>query len=525
MSYCLNPTCTKPENPNQAEFCQTCGTKLVLRDRYRISKVLGRGGFGTTFLSVDMGLPGQPTCVVKQLRPAVSAPQILQMARELFQREASTLGKVGNHPQLPRLLDYFELGQEFYLVQDYIAGATLQQEVRRSGVLNEAAVRSVLTEVLPILDYLHGQEVIHRDIKPANLIRRSIDNRLVLIDFGAVKDQVNAAMMSNPDEHSTFTSFAVGTPGYAPPEQLAMRPVYASDLYALGVTCVFLLTGKSPKDLNYDAKTGLFLWHNLVNISPRLREILDKMLELSLRDRYQSAQEVLRVLDLQPHLDQLAQGLSVQQTQPIQPSPVKAEPSPPSLPSPAARHAGAIRSQQARLEAAGISTRPRGGRTNETGDLSVAIKGPVTGAIKGQAGVASKTKLDAAKLIEAYRKGRRDFTNQDLRSLVLRKAHLAEAVFHQAQLNDIDLQGANLFNANLGRASLTKANLRDANLQKAYLSYADLAGADLRGANLSDAYLSNANLRGTNLCGAILSGATVTEEQLALAHTNWRTRR
>ena len=121
MSYCLNPACTNPTNLPQDTTCQTCGTQLVMNQRYRASRVLGRGGFATTFLAVDQSLPGQPSCVIKQLRPVLSAPHILDMSRELFQREASTLGKVGNHPQLPRLLDYFEADKEFYLIQEYIA--------------------------------------------------------------------------------------------------------------------------------------------------------------------------------------------------------------------------------------------------------------------------------------------------------------------------------------------------------------------------------------------------------------------
>ena len=221
MSYCLNPTCTHPKNMSHDQTCQACGAQLVLNNRYRATRILGRGGFATTFLAIDQTLPGTPECVIKQLRPVVSAPHILEMSRELFQREAAILGKIGNHPHLPRLLDYFELEQEFYLIQEYIGGATLQQEVRRFGPFEEPMVLTVLQEVLPLMEYLHNQQVIHRDIKPANIIRRSFDNKLVLIDFGAVKDQVSQTAIANPHEHSTLTTFAVGTPGFAPPEQMA----------------------------------------------------------------------------------------------------------------------------------------------------------------------------------------------------------------------------------------------------------------------------------------------------------------
>lgn len=511
MSYCLNPACPNPNNPTHTELCQACGAKLLLRDRYRSTQSLGRGGFGATFLAADEALPGRPTCVIKQLRPAASAPHVLQMARELFEREATILGKIGNHPQIPRLLDYFELNQEFYLVQEHVSGLTLQQEVKRSGALDEPGVRMVLGEVLPILDYIHTQAVIHRDIKPANLIRRSIDNKFVLIDFGAVKDQVSQTVIANSTDDSPFTTFAVGTPGYAPPEQMAMRPVYASDIYALGVTCVYLLTGKSPKDLGFDSETGDLRWQGRVNISDRFANVLKKMLEVSLRHRYQSAKEILRTLDLEPHLGSLSQGMVTY------PRGGGTSDQPPSTGanSPAARAAIAVRAQQARREAINGSQTHSLRRT--PGSVGDAPSTPLTSVTKG------KGKLSANGLQTAYSKGRRDFTLQDLSSLKLQKINLPDAIFNQANLQKTDLHGANLFNVNFGRASLAGSSLRDANLSKAYLSYADLEGADLRGADLSHAYLNNANLRGTNLCGANLTGATISPEQLAMARTNWAT--
>ncbi len=282
-----------------------------MRDRYRVTKALAQGGFGATFLAQDEGLPGEPICVIKQLRPTASAPELLEMSRELFAREANTLGKIGNHPQVPRLLDYFEDDQQFYLVQEYVSGWTLQEEVKRSGPFSEAGAKQFLSEILPMLEYIHGRQVIHRDIKPANLIRRSEDRKLVLIDFGAVKNQVNQTAASS-SEHTAFTTFAVGTPGFAPPEQFAMRPVYASDIYAVGVTCIYLLTGKSPKDLDYNPLTGEMLWQHKVQISAHFGEVLRKMLEGSVRHRYQSANEVLKALEMEPYLDSLAKGLSTQ---------------------------------------------------------------------------------------------------------------------------------------------------------------------------------------------------------------------
>ena len=220
MSYCLNPSCPKPVNHPKAKKCKACGSKLLLRDRYHLVKGLGKGGFGATFLAADLSLPGNPLCVIKQLRPSTDNPNFLSMARELFEREAKTLGKVGNHPQIPRLLDYFEDRQQFYLVQEFVKGNTLQQEVKKYGVFDEAKARQVLTEILIILRDIHAQKVIHRDIKPANILRREIDNKLVLIDFGVVKNQVNTIAAGNGDQ-TALTAFAVGTPGFAPPRTIS----------------------------------------------------------------------------------------------------------------------------------------------------------------------------------------------------------------------------------------------------------------------------------------------------------------
>jgi serine/threonine-protein kinase len=533
MSYCLNPACLNPENLVNTELCQACGSKLLLRDRYRVVQALGQGGFGATFLSKDESLPGSPYCVIKQLRPAASSAHVLQMARDLFQREAKTLGKIGNHPQVPRLLDYFEINQEFYLVQEYISGSTLQQEVKRSGPFSEVGVKQFLSEVLPMLHYIHNQQVIHRDIKPANLIRRSQDKKLVLIDFGAVKDQVNP-VRAGASEQTALTAYAIGTPGYAPPEQMAMRPVYASDIYALGVTCLYLLTGKSPKDMDYDPSTGEILWRDYVHISEHFADVLMKMLEVSVRHRYQNATEVLRALDLEPYLDSLARGMVSQPNRSPRPgvAPTTIDrsdlTSPSSPSSPSARMAAAIRARHAakaipevsRSEA--TSLQPGSPRRRAMLQSSSSTTSVNSGGIVSRAS-AIVPKPIAGDLLSAYAKGKRDFTLHDLSSLNLAKTDLSGANFHQAKLHKINLVGANLFNADFGRASLSQAVLRNANLARAYLNHADLAGADLRGADLSYAYLSNANLRGANLCGADLTGAKVSDEQLAMARTNWAT--
>jgi len=309
MTYCIAPDCPQPKNALNARICATCCSKLWLRDRYRVLGALGRGGFGATFLARDQSLPGHPSCVIKQLRPTTSVPSLLEMARDLFQREANILGKIGNHPQLPRLLDYFEIAQEFYLVQEYVSGSTLQKEVKLNGPFSEVRVKRFLTEILPVVQYIHSHKIIHRDIKPANLIRREQDQQLVMIDFGAVKDKVRPPEIDHSDE-TALTAYAIGTPGYAPPEQMAMRPVYASDLYAIGVTCVYLLTGRSPKDLPYDSQSGELRWQDYTAVSSHFAKILQKMLNISVRDRYQMASEILQDLDLEPYLDSLSQNMA-----------------------------------------------------------------------------------------------------------------------------------------------------------------------------------------------------------------------
>ncbi|MEB3294816.1 MAG: serine/threonine-protein kinase [Synechococcales bacterium] len=528
MSYCLNPGCPNPENLMDAEFCQACGAKLLLNDRYRVLHALGQGGFGATYLARDEILPGQPNCVIKQLRPNATAPNVMQMARELFEREANTLGKIGNHPQIPRLLDYFEAYQEFYLVQEYVSGSTLQQEVkRRNGdYFTEYEVKQFLLEILPVLSYIHQNKVIHRDIKPANLIRRSHDQKLVLIDFGAVKNDVST-IITAASENTAFTSYAIGTPGFAPPEQMAMRPVFASDIYALGVTCIYLLTGKAPKDMRYDHQTGELLWRQHIHVSSYFAQVLQKMLEVSVRHRYQTADALLSALQSEEHQESLANSMNtVPKTGGGKRSDLDS--SARFSVSPAARDAAAIRARQQNFKS--DSGNLQGGlmrhqRTAAARAVSTAMR---TGDSRGRSsntGGHSKTpqKLSAVELQNYYAKGRRDFSSHALEGLQLGRADLSGANFHQASLKQVNLQGAVLNNTDFGRSNLSQANLRDAQMVKAYLSNADLQDADLRGADLTNAYLLNANLRGANLCGANLTNCKISPEQLAMARTNWMT--
>ncbi|MBE9079309.1 pentapeptide repeat-containing protein [Romeria aff. gracilis LEGE 07310] len=515
MSYCISSDCPNPKNASADQYCQACGEKLRLRDRYRVLGALGRGGFGATFLARDEALPGHPPCVVKQLRPTAEAPHLLEMARDLFQREAAILGKIGNHPQIPRLLDYFEISQEFFLIQEYISGSTLQQEVKRGGPFSEAGTKQFLSEVLPMLQYVHSHQVIHRDIKPANLIRRKQDKQLVLIDFGAVKDKVNPVQPSQTGQ-TALTAYAIGTPGYAPPEQMALRPVYASDLYSVGVTCVYLLTGKAPKDLAYDPQTGEMRWQEGLYISDHFAKVMAKLLESSVRHRYQSTDEVLRDLDLEPYLESLSQNLAF----PAASVQVAEAPSADSLGeghvSPTARLAAAIRAQRERSQhrmgvAPGRQRFPTGASDALSSDRS------------GASPTSRTAKLTAKDIQAAYAKGRRDFSNQSLSGMGLQRVVLAGSSFAKSVLKKANLQGIDLSNANLSKADLGHATLRSAKLGGAYLGSANLEGCDLRGADLTRACLDQANLRDANLCGADLTDAAISDEQLAVARTNWTT--
>ncbi|MGK7889121.1 MAG: pentapeptide repeat-containing protein, partial [Leptolyngbyaceae cyanobacterium] len=446
-----------------------------------------------------------------------------------------TLGKIGNHPQVPQLLNFFEDNKEFYLVQEYIQGFNLQQEVKRSGPFSEAGVKQFLSEILPMIEYIHGQKVIHRDIKPANLIRREQDKKLVLIDFGAVKDKVNPERAS-ASEQTALTQYAIGTPGYAPPEQMAMRPIFASDVYALGVTCLFLLTGQSPKDMDYDPTTGELMWLEHVHISEHFSDVLQSMLEVSVRDRYQSATEVLRALDMVPYMDSLAEGMvSSSPARSKNPNNISDSASSVNVPaSPSSRLAAQIRARKNKHQKSGDLTGPRsmGRRSGQTGGRSGDLhsQGSVRPYRSQPKSVAPKSTsgLTADGVLAAYARGRRNFASCDLSSFNLQQASLEggnfhEANFRQARLAKTNFRGADLGGANFSQASLANAVLRDTNLVGAFLTNADLANADLRGANLSYAQLSNTNLRGANLCGADLTGAKVSADQLSMARTNWKT--
>jgi serine/threonine protein kinase, bacterial len=215
----------------------------LLHGRYKLINTLGHGGMCKVYLAEDTQNPEQPDCVVKTLKPALQDPQQLKTAKNLFQRGATALAKLGDHPQIPRLLDFFEEDDEFYTVEEFIQGHALTLEMQPGERWTEANVIDLLQEILPILEFIHGQNIIHRDIKPDNILRRDKDNQLVLIDFGAVR-QINVQPTTTVGPGRTGT--IVGTYGYMPTEQGHGNPRPNSDIYALGILCIQALTGLLP---------------------------------------------------------------------------------------------------------------------------------------------------------------------------------------------------------------------------------------------------------------------------------------
>ncbi|BAY11254.1 bifunctional serine/threonine-protein kinase/formylglycine-generating enzyme family protein [Calothrix sp. NIES-2098] len=300
MQICQNPNCSNPFNHDGNRFCVSCGHSnfgKLLRNRYRVLRLLGEGGFSRTYAAEDVDRLDAP-CVIKQFFPQVQGTGQRQKAAEFFKEEAFRLYELGeNHTQIPRLLAYFEQGSSLYLVQEFIQGKTLLQEVQ-GQCFTEQEIRQLLADLLPVLDFIHSHNVIHRDIKPENIIRRDSDGKPVLIDFGGAKQVTQTSLARQ--------ATVIYTIGYAPTEQMAGFACHASDLYALGVTCVRLLTQCLPlqnsdgqiEDHLYDAMSAKWLWperlqKNGIKISDGLAKILDKLLQHLPKDRYQSAAEVL----------------------------------------------------------------------------------------------------------------------------------------------------------------------------------------------------------------------------------------
>lgn len=283
-SSCKPPTTTR--------FPSSTQPAVLLKGRYRILDALGKGGCGETFLAVDTHKPSKPKCVIKQLKPATTDAVAHRIIRERFAREAAILETL-HSDQIPTLHAYFTEADEFYLVEDWIDGTDLKQKVREQGIFSETRVKGLLINLLPVLEYIHSRGIIHRDIKPDNIILRQCDGTPVLIDFGAVKEAVTTVVDSCDAHNSTIV---VGTPGFMSPEQAARKPVIASDLYSLGLTAIYLLTGKHPGDF-IDSLAETVSWRaHATNISSHFSEILGKAVQWRAPARYQTAREMLTAL-------------------------------------------------------------------------------------------------------------------------------------------------------------------------------------------------------------------------------------
>lgn len=312
--YCTRPNCPRPQNyfadlddsatlkTVQQKYCTTCGMTLILLGRYLSLKLLGRGGFGAAFLARDRYTPGMRRCVVKQFKPAFDLTSTqLEIAQKLFEREAEVLEELGSqHDQIPDLFAFFELtvpslqpGKQdklFYLVQEFIDGKNLEEELAEKGKFSEAEVLEVLRAILPVLKFVHENGSIHRDIKPSNIMRHG-NGKLYLLDFGAVKQVTKATGVA-----TSRGSTGIYSIGFAPPEQMAGGEVYPStDLYALAVTCLTLLTGKEPTEL-FDAYSNQWNWRTHATVSDAIADVLDRLLMIAPNQRFQSAASVMAAL-------------------------------------------------------------------------------------------------------------------------------------------------------------------------------------------------------------------------------------
>jgi len=301
MTQCLNPDCLKL-NPAQTIFCKTCGEKLVLAERYRPLKIIGQGGFRRTFQAVDEYKPSKPFCVIKQFFPQAQGTKTLEKAAELFAQEAERLDGLGRHPQIPEIFAYFTQDNRQYLVQEFIDGQNLQQELEESGAFDESQILELLKSLLPVLEFIHSQQVIHRDIKPENIIRRknnnqfdpvrassSPENNIILVDFGAAKYATMTAL--------AVTGTVIGSAGYVAPEQAAGKATFSSDIYSLGLTCIHLLTQVEPFDL-FDVSESDWVWRDYLKsrVSDEVGKILDKMIVGSTNKRFKNVGEILSLI-------------------------------------------------------------------------------------------------------------------------------------------------------------------------------------------------------------------------------------
>lgn len=281
-------------------------------ERYQVVQVFSQGIFCYTYLVEDTHFAERPNCVVKHFLPSNQCPIPVEIRRRLFNREVEALKKLNNYDLVPHLLSHFEDNLEFYLVQEFIEGHPLNVELSAGDRWSESKVFQLLQEILDILDFVHNYGLIHRDVKPSNIIRRKHDNRLVLIDFGAVKPIWNQLLKSQGKNSNfipiEYTTIAIGTPGYMPHEQQRGKPRPNSDIYALGMIAIQALTGVHPTQLPEDRNTGEIIWEHFAQVNTGLASVLNKMVHYHFKDRYNSAKEVLEALLPLTHMYTATQG-------------------------------------------------------------------------------------------------------------------------------------------------------------------------------------------------------------------------
>lgn len=269
----------------------------LINNRYLIQKTLGRGGFGRTYLALNNQRFNEP-CVLKEFLPDTQSPSIISKSKELFEREAKVLYQI-KHPQIPQFLALLTHQDKLFIVQEYIDGKTYLQilDDRLSSTrkpFSEAEVREWLLDMLPVLEYIHGCNIIHRDVSLENVMLPNNQSKPVLIDFGVVKEKFTQLFCSSSSQ-SFRQGSVVGKIGYSPPEQLRLGHCYpSSDMYALAVSALILLTGKMPHLLIDDSLN--WEWESHVNVSSSLAAILNKMLAPVPSERYQTATEVIAEL-------------------------------------------------------------------------------------------------------------------------------------------------------------------------------------------------------------------------------------
>ncbi|NJK27844.1 MAG: protein kinase [Coleofasciculaceae cyanobacterium SM2_3_26] len=286
MSYCFNPQCQNPHNSDRAATCDRCGTPLLLKNRYRLLRLLGQGKHGRTFLAIDEDRPSQPACTVKQYVRGDRGDAYSSRAT------LSGLEAVSKHPRLPSLWAFFQHEDCQYLVCEYLEGGNLAAEVAEERIWSAADIRQLLESLLPLLQLLHDRHILHRDIKPENILR--LEKGFALVDFGSAQSVCDRKDMPTMGARSGQIS---GAAEYIAPEQLRGMAIPSSDLYSLGVTCLHLLTHLSPFEL-FNAKTHKWVWRDMTRtaVDASLAHLLDRLVHPDPKQRYASATAALRDL-------------------------------------------------------------------------------------------------------------------------------------------------------------------------------------------------------------------------------------